>query len=81
MDFNMPVMEGVTSTKEILKLLYEKKKIVGDSAAFDIIVIGFSAYNDAYHVKTALKAGMVKVLNKPTNRDAFVDCFFELGLL
>lgn len=81
MDFNMPVMSGTESTIEILKLLDTKKKLVGDSIAFDIIVIGYSAYTDAYHINSALNSGMVTVLSKPTNRDKFVETFYELGIL
>ena len=81
MDFNMPVMSGSEASVQILELLKQKKKVVGDAKRFDIIIIGYSAYTDADHINSALESGMVMVLNKPTQRDTFVDTFLQLGIL
>ena len=82
MDFNMPVMDGIESAKKILELLREKREKVDHwNDKQDILIIGFSAYTDESTVNDALRAGMIKVLSKPTSRDIMVMNFRELGLI
>lgn len=56
MDYQMPIMDGVQSTKEILKIL-------------DIPIIGLTAFTTKEHILNCFEAGMKDVIFKPINKE------------
>ena len=62
MDYQMPVLDGVESTKEIRKMI-EKGEIE------EIPVIGCTAFTAKTEVLKCLEAGMKDIFFKPLNRN------------
>ncbi len=56
MDIQMPVMDGLTATRNIRALLYDKKSMP---------IIALTAHTSVEHIKESLDAGMNGHLNKP----------------
>lgn len=78
MDFNMPILGGIDSTKKILAILTESKRRID----FDnILVVGLSAYTDEETVNEAYQAGMVKVLAKPANKYTLMQTLKEINIV
>ena len=64
MDINMPVMDGVTATRQILE--YCRLEHVTPP-----IVCALTAYDNEENRKNCLEVGMTKVLYKPLNFNEF----------
>ena len=62
MDYQMPVMDGVESTKEIMKMI-ENKEI------YDIPIIGCTAFTTKNEVSKCLEAGMKDIIFKPLSKN------------
>lgn len=56
MDYQMPIMDGVQSTKEILKIV-------------NIPIIGVTAFTTKEHIMNCFEAGMKDVIFKPINKE------------
>lgn len=69
MDYQMPLMDGVESTKEILKLFnnIENSNYMLNSKG--PIIIGCTAFTTKHEVTNCLKAGMKDVIFKPVNKE------------
>ena len=75
MDLEMPEMNGLTATTEILALLHQYYP----AATTDIIAC--SAYSSEEDMQTCLRAGMVTYLEKPISREAVANCLRQWQLL
>ncbi len=62
MDIEMPVMDGITATKELMKQIHTHHTIPSD-----IKIIALTAYLD--EKANCIKAGMSDFMTKPTGRD------------
>ena len=62
MDYQMPVLDGVESTKEI-------RKMIQRGEIKDIPVIGCTAFTAKNEVLKCLEAGMNDIFFKPLNRN------------
>lgn len=74
MDLEMPEMNGITATTEILPFLQQYPAATTD-------IIACSAYSSEEDKQTCLRAGMVAYLEKPISRDALVNCLRHWELL
>jgi len=64
MDYQMPIMDGVESAKEILKL-----KSGSEEEGRKISIIGCTAFTTKKEVENFLKAGLKDVIFKPLNKE------------
>ena len=62
MDYQMPIMDGVEATKNIIELI--NKKIIKD-----IPIIGCTAFTTKSEISNCLNAGMKDVIFKPLNKN------------
>jgi len=67
MDINMPEMDGVQATREVLKK-YPAIKI-----------LGLSMYNDREYISDILKAGAMGYILKNTGKASLLDAIYSLG--
>src|SRR5690606_16892134 len=66
MDINMPEMDGVQATREVLKK-YPTMKI-----------LGLSMYNDREYISDILKAGAMGYILKNTGKSSLLDAIYSL---
>ena len=62
MDFQMPVMDGNTSTQKIRELLYSY-------GITQPIICGVTGHVEQSYIKRMIKSGMNQVLSKPAKRE------------
>ena len=62
MDINMPQMDGLEATREIIKYYKEN-----DSKP--PVIVGLSGDVDEQMIAQGIEAGMLKVMHKPLRRD------------
>ena len=79
MDIRMPVMDGIKATEKILDFHNEMRR----TPAFrdrvqDLKIVAMTAYVDMQNVEAALKAGMMKVYNKPVTHEDLEEATAEL---
>lgn len=68
MDYQMPEMDGVETTKEILNL-YGYKEKMHNFNKFVPIIIGCTAFTTKSEISKCLNAGMKDVIFKPLNKE------------
>jgi len=62
MDYEMPIMDGITAT-EVITTMIKNKEIE------NIPIIGCSAHKETEKIKEGLKSGMSEVIEKPINKE------------
>eukprot|EP00981_Chlorochromonas_danica_P010390 scaffold3171_cov178-Ochromonas_danica.AAC.5 len=82
MDLQMPVMDGLESTKRIRQL--EQTSLRG-SPLRKVMIVGVSANSDEDTIAAAFAAGVDRFMPKPFTLDAFLrlikDCFPRIGMV
>lgn len=71
LDWNMPVMDGITFLKELRKL----------DMAHQPIVVMCTTENDFSHIAVAMESGANEYIMKPFTEDIVRDKFVETGLI
>ncbi|MCW5730308.1 MAG: response regulator [Alphaproteobacteria bacterium] len=71
LDWNMPVMDGLTFLKTL------RGTLGGDAP----VVVFCSTENDVAHIRTAIEAGANEYIMKPFDRDIIEAKFAQAGLL
>ena len=69
MDMRMPVMDGLTATKEIRNLCRE------DAKTIPIIAVSADAYSE--DMDKSINAGVTAYVTKPYNPEKLNQCIFE----
>ena len=79
MDINMPKLDGMEATKQILE---RNKKIMAEKRiAQGILVLGCTAYTDGNTKVEGKAIGMAHVMTKPFKRKHYIDSLVQIGLL
>ena len=65
MDYQMPIMDGVESTREIIKMYGVREEEEGRH----INIIGCTAFTTKKEVENFLKAGLKDIIFKPLNKE------------
>ena len=66
MDCEMPIMDGITATKEI-------KKYIMNYNLHEVCIIGMTGHNDKKKIEECMNAGMIKVYCKPVSFSCLID--------
>ena len=73
MDCNMPIMDGYTATREIVRLAQEQ--IINSS-----FIVAVTAYNSFHNTELCYASGMNHILFKPVSRNILIQFFRTFNL-
>lgn len=78
MDVNMPIMDGIESTNEILKFYKQYEKDKGLEAPLPLTIVALTANESEEEKKRCLRSGMHMFLSKPPEQEDLLDVLIKL---
>jgi CheY-like chemotaxis protein len=79
MDIAMPVMDGIDSTKKIMKLVYDEKRKSVSNGDFNkeedelVNIVAITAFDNKETKEKCLKAGMKQIIHKPLSQEKLLE--------